>query len=65
MQLSPTVAEMHRGLDSPFRTEYKLMEPSADEFVRFEWDERKSDATLAGRGFDFSFAVRIWAESKV
>jgi hypothetical protein len=34
MQLSPTVAEMHRGLDSPFRTEYKLMGPGADEFVK-------------------------------
>ena len=26
----------------------------------FEWDEEKSDATLAARGFDFAFAARIF-----
>ena len=28
---------------------------------RFDWDEDKSDATLAARGFDFEFASEILA----
>ena len=28
--------------------------------VHFSWDERKSDANLRLRGFDFSFAARVF-----
>jgi uncharacterized protein len=28
--------------------------------TRFDWDERKSEATLAIRGFDFEFACQIF-----
>jgi uncharacterized DUF497 family protein len=28
----------------------------------FEWDEAKSAETLAGRGFDFEFAARIFQD---
>jgi uncharacterized DUF497 family protein len=30
--------------------------------VEFEWDDRKSEACLAGRGFDFAYAVRVFLD---
>ena len=30
--------------------------------MEFEWDEAKSDACLAGRGFDFAFAAGVFAD---
>ena len=33
--------------------------------MEFEWDPDKSDATYARRGFDFAFAVGIFAGSTV
>jgi uncharacterized DUF497 family protein len=30
--------------------------------MEFDWDEAKSDACLANRGFDFAFAVGVFAD---
>ena len=30
--------------------------------MEFEWDEAKSDACLAARGFDFAFAAAVFAD---
>jgi len=30
--------------------------------MRFEWDENKSDACFTGRGFDFAYAIRAFAD---
>ena len=30
--------------------------------MEFEWDEAKSDACLAGRGFDFAFATAVFGD---
>lgn len=30
--------------------------------MEFEWDEAKSDACLAGRGFDFAYAAAVFAD---
>ncbi|MCW5700541.1 MAG: BrnT family toxin [Rhodospirillales bacterium] len=30
--------------------------------TKFEWDEAKSDACFAERGFDFAFAVRVFLD---
>ena len=32
-----------------------------EELAGFEWDEEKSDATLAERGLDFEFAARVFS----
>ncbi len=30
--------------------------------MKFEWDEAKSDACFAERGFDFAYAVRVFLD---
>jgi uncharacterized DUF497 family protein len=30
--------------------------------MEFEWDQAKSDACLAGRGFDFAYAARVFLD---
>lgn len=30
----------------------------------FEWDESKSQATFAARGFDFAYAVRVFGDPR-
>ncbi len=30
--------------------------------MEFEWDDAKSDACLAGRGFDFAYAIRAFLD---
>jgi uncharacterized DUF497 family protein len=32
----------------------------SDEADEFEWDEAKSQACAASRGFDFDYATRLW-----
>ena len=32
----------------------------SDEADEFEWDEAKSQACAASRGFDFAYASRLW-----
>jgi uncharacterized protein len=30
--------------------------------MKFDWDENKSDACFANRGFDFAYAIRAFAD---
>ncbi len=32
----------------------------SDDLDEFEWDEAKSQACAASRGFDFDYATRLW-----
>ena len=31
--------------------------------IEFEWDDAKSDACFAQRGFDFAYAIRVFLDS--